>query len=344
METGTKTETEMGMEAEAEPLPLPPPPPGPVRVPRRPASEVAAAPHLPLTVRAFWTVSPPCALGVVVPASCHQRPLRVVDARRDRSAAVESAMSEPIRLERHPAWVELIVYGRVLCVTECDGSGAPVASERSCFDAAAAVAARDRLIAERTGQGWALSEATRARRAAEDTARAEAEVRRAEHQALCEAGDPRAALREHARARLAGRGLPDAAWRRFEEVLARVRAVDEPDRSGFPVRFEGGGSACWSGDTLWLYLEEDQGDHALCFGEDVGPPEGDGELSSTRFAGVPVRWILQELPWDRYWFHAEGRPEVAYCFELDGGLHEQAFEGPPLALLIERIAVLLADA
>lgn len=234
------------------------------------------------------------------------------------------------RLEKSGEWVEIQLIGRSLFVNE---NG--VETTRNLFDDGEARAEADALVAARLAAGWGDPEPIIAARAEAAHASAAIEIRL---RALADlAGtDPSGALRAFTKGLFEGSS--------FERLLERVEAVDEIDAHGFVIRFRDGATATWVATPdqrlarLWLYLDPGaaaRNDHHLFYGDGAGPPEGDAQLDGTAFEGTEVHWFLQELPWDRYWFVAGG---VAHCYELDGGLNDEARSEKILDLVAENLA------
>ena len=237
------------------------------------------------------------------------------------------------RLENNGEWVEIQLIGRSLFVN--DGG---VETMRNLFDDDEAKAEADALVAARIAAGWREPASVIA-------ARVEAERASA---AL--------ATRLHALAELAGtdpigalQAFTDDLFEgaSFQRLLERVEVIEDIDAHGFVIRFRGGATASWVATPeqrltrLWLYLDPAaaaRNDHHLFYGDGAGPPEGDAQLAGTAFEGTEVHWFLQEVPWDRYWFVADG---VAHCYELDGGLHDDVRNDRILDLVAERIVWLL---
>lgn len=205
--------------------------------------------------------------------------------------------------------MELVRHGRVVWLRFSSGEE----REQKCFDdAAAEVVLRD-LIDQHTRDGWTESAETKKRREKFEAARRAAAERLEQAKALSQAADPRAAICER---------FPD----RFELIRSEIVAIDEPTESGFRVRLANGGAiVCGTAnDSLWLYPDAEsleRNDHAVFFGADAEPPEGDSELDGTRFEGIEVAWFLEETH-QRHWFTTRAEPNVAHAWEFDGGLAE----------------------
>lgn len=219
-----------------------------------------------------------------------------------------------LRFERAGAFVELQRLDRVLFRREANGEE----SEQGYFDEAAAEDALRAAVVQLLSTGWLESAETQARRAQLEAKHALG----ARFTELCARADARAALREH---------LADflPAGEALERFLAHVVGLDTPTTGGFVVRLDTGGAVEWGAGVdapllvLWLYPDAaalERNEHALFYGDDAGPPEPPAELEG-------VDWFLEEWPADRYWFTTSDEPEVARCYELDGGLH--ARQTPP---------------
>lgn len=233
------------------------------------------------------------------------------------------------RVEKGGASVELQRLGRLLF--RRDASGAE--TQQTFFDDGAAEQAFQDALAALHADGWLDSAETRAHR--EQLERKHA--LRERFNELCARPDAAAALRE-----LVTDVFP--AGDDLERLLAHVSALDSPTTGGFRVRLDTGGAIEWSASpeepllVLWLYPDADalaRNEHALFFSDDAAPPEPPDELGA-------VDWFLEELPEDRYWFTTREQPEVARCYEFDGGVH--APEAPSrtpgqvlLAALVSRL-------
>ncbi|MBL8919012.1 MAG: hypothetical protein JNJ54_09155 [Myxococcaceae bacterium] len=238
-----------------------------------------------------------------------------------------------VTLERGDASLTLQRIGRTIFEQQGDGE-----TQHGYFDDAAAEAALAVLLDARLAEGWTESAETRARREAEAARRAQAEERLRRHRALCEAPDPREALRA-----FLGDAVP--AGPALDALLARVASVHTPTEGGFRVALTSGGALEWAAgeaplEALWAYPDAraaDGNQHALFFGPDAAPPEPPDELDG-------VAWFLEEWPNDRFWFTAPDAPTEARCYELDGGVAEP--ETPPRSpreVLLARLNDVLDD-
>lgn len=238
-----------------------------------------------------------------------------------------------VRLERAGEWLEFTRHGRTAFIKHAGGEE----REQGFFDDAAAEAGLSELLRAHQAEGWVESAETIARREKQEQERAEAAVRLARAVALTEEADPRAALRSHAGERFA------EASEDFEAVLACVVKLEQPSAAGFRVRLSGGRAIEWSllGDSLWVYDDEETANHALYFGEDAGPPEGDSELAGTPFEGVEVDWFLEEAH-QRHWFTTASEPDRARAWDFDGGLVDDASARTPTQVLASAMRALLA--
>lgn len=221
------------------------------------------------------------------------------------------------------------------------------------FDAEEAQAATAALIEARLADGWVETDESRGRREAVAAHERALHEQLARHEALAAAPNPAAAFTEHLAPLAAASAAAAAALTR---VAGFVEGIEEPTPFGFLVRLRGGGGLRWSvGEEIedappalaallahvgafWLYRnarELDDNNHTLYFGDDADPPESDQELHDTPLRGAAIAWFLQELPWDRYWFVANGS---VWSYQFDGGLSED-LGAPPLAeVVLQRIA------
>lgn len=259
------------------------------------------------------------------------------------------------RLERGDERVELVRFGRVVTLTHGDGRS----EDHGHFDDAAAEQAFGVMLDGLFEQGFVESAETTAERERVRGQQAAQAARRARHEAMASAADPRAALRD-----AAGAWFADADAADVSALLGFVTRIDEPDEQGFRVRLSTGGALAWavgddaprdtasatvlgepgslgaSLDSLWLYadareLEAEVHSVYFCVSGDAGPPEPPDDLGD-------AEWFLQTWPQEKYFFTRASAPWVAHAWELDGGLVEDG--RAPAQVLVSTLLEVLRDA
>lgn len=238
---------------------------------------------------------------------------------------------------------------------EVDGS----TRMRTLFDADAARAEAEALIAARRAEGWVDSDATRAATAAEEAERARYAALRERYQGLAAVRPVAEALIEHFAFLAQDRGAATLLRALFGAAIS-VEVDGGPGlivRWGNGCRLECGPPAASVSPSLppsvraifeqheRIYFYDDAtSDHRVFVGHGAEPPEGDSELDGTSLAGHRGVWLMQEDPWDRYWLlhptakHASGEPALV-CYELDGGLRGPVEErlGTVLLRIVTRV-------